>query len=74
MSRQELSASPSARLITLTSTLIILHITKTSSNNCLLLYFELLIYIFTIKNPNNLKIQISKYKISIGNAKSLALF
>ena len=28
--------SPSARLITLTSTLIILHITKTSSNNCLL--------------------------------------
>ena len=36
MSRKELSASPSARLITLTSTLIILHITKTSSNNCLL--------------------------------------
>ena len=34
MSRKELSASPSARLITLTSTLIILHITKTSSNNC----------------------------------------
>ena len=29
--------SPSARLITLTSTLIIPHITKTSSNNCLLL-------------------------------------
>ena len=37
MSRKELSASPSARLITLTSTLIILHITKTSSNNCLII-------------------------------------
>ena len=31
-----LSASPSSRLITFTSTLIIPHITKTSSNNCLL--------------------------------------
>ena len=31
-----LSASPSSRLITLTSTLIIPHITKTSSNNGLL--------------------------------------
>ena len=30
--------SPSARLITLTSTLIIPHITKTSSNNCLICY------------------------------------
>ncbi len=29
-------------LITLTSTLIIPHITKTSSNNCLLLYSQLL--------------------------------
>ena len=28
---------PSARLITLTSTLIVPHITKTSSNNCLIL-------------------------------------
>ena len=37
MSRYELSASSSARLITLTSTFLInLHITKTSSNNYLL--------------------------------------
>ena len=36
MSRKELSASPLARLISLTSILVILHITKTSSNNCLI--------------------------------------
>ena len=42
---QELSASPSAQLIltvTFTSTVIILHITKTSSNNCL----------FNVTGPN----------------------
>ena len=36
-----INVSPLARLITLTSTLIIPHITKTSSNNCLL-YLDIL--------------------------------
>ena len=35
---KKLSDSPSARLITLTSTLIISYITKTSSNKCLICY------------------------------------
>ena len=50
MSREELSASPSARLITLPSTLIILHITKTSSNNCLLfaIYLDGTVSIFEL--------------------------
>ena len=35
-----ISCSPSAQLINTTSTLIILHITKTSSNNCLLFVLD----------------------------------
>ena len=35
-----INVSPSARLITLTSTLIIPHITNTSSNNCLIFPLE----------------------------------
>ena len=33
-------SEPKARLITLTETLIILHITKTSSNNCFSIHFK----------------------------------
>ena len=34
----KLSAEPKPRLITLTETLIIWHITKTESNNCFIIY------------------------------------
>ena len=38
MSREELPAKPKARQITLTETLVILHITKTESDNCFIIY------------------------------------
>ena len=36
----EVRVKPKARLITLTETLIILHITKTESNNCFIIHFK----------------------------------
>ena len=36
----EVLAEPKARMITLTETLIILHITKTESNNCFIIHFK----------------------------------
>ena len=65
---KELSDSPSARLITLTSTLIISHITKTSSNKCLICY-SLLIklcetprkFIIAIINLRGVSTKLNKY-------------